>query len=83
MPRRPGRPTETAPIAVRLARQRKPAAEGYLVRDRAPLPEDRRGLAVSTFGKMIRRGWDWLGITPGVADRIGGLIEVPGAGASA
>lgn len=68
---------ERASIAVRLARKRKPAAEGYLVRDRAPLPEDRRGLAVSTFGKIIRQGWDWLGITPGVADRIGGLIEVP------
>ena len=68
---------ERALIAVRLARKRKPAAEGYLVRDRAPLPEDRRGLAVSTFGKIIRQGWDWLGITPGVADRIGGLIEVP------
>jgi Histidine kinase-, DNA gyrase B-, and HSP90-like ATPase len=68
---------ERAPIAVRLARKRKPAAEGYLVRDRAPLPEDRRGLAVSTFGKIIRQGWDWLGITPGAGDRIGGLIEVP------
>jgi len=68
---------EQAPIAVRLARKRKPAAEGYLVRDRVALPEERRGLAVSTFGKIIRQGWDWLGITPGAADRIGGLIEVP------
>jgi Histidine kinase-, DNA gyrase B-, and HSP90-like ATPase len=68
---------ERAPIGVRLARKRKPAAEGYLVRSRLPLPEERRGLAVSTFGKIIRQGWDWLGLTPGTSDRIGGLIEVP------
>ncbi len=42
-----------------------------------PLPEDQRGLAISTFGKVIKRGWDWLGLTPAAPDRIGGLIEVP------
>jgi len=69
---------DVAPIAVRLARKRKPAAAGYMVRDRLPLPEERRGIAVSTFGKVIKRGWDWLGVTPGVAEHVGGLIEVPG-----
>jgi hypothetical protein len=68
---------ESAPIAVRLARKRKPSASGYMVRDRLPLPEERRGLAISTFGKVIKRGWDWLGITPSSPDRIGGLIEAP------
>jgi hypothetical protein len=71
------RPMESAPIAVRLARKRKPSAAGYLLRDRVPLPEDQRGLAISTFGKVIKRGWDWLGLTPAAPDRIGGLIEVP------
>jgi hypothetical protein len=71
------RVTESAPIAVRLARKRKPAAAGYLVHDRGPLPEERRGLAISTFGKVIKRGWDWLGLTPAAPDRVGGLIEVP------
>src|SRR5439155_5641618 len=33
--------------------------------------------AVSTFGKVIKRGWDWLGVTPAAPERIGGLIEVP------
>jgi hypothetical protein len=42
-----------------------------------PLPEEQRGLAVSTFGKVIKRGWDWLGLTPAAPDRVGGLIEVP------
>jgi len=68
---------ERASIAVRLARKRKPAASGYLVRDRLPLREEHRGLAISTFGKVIKRGWEWLGLAPSSPDRIGGLIEVP------
>ncbi len=66
-----------APIEVRLPRKRKAAAAGYLLRDVTPLPEDRRGLAICTLGKTIKRGWDWLGVTPATPDRIGGLIEVP------
>ena len=78
-PARAGRAArpESAPIAIRLARKRKPAAAGYLVRDRGPLPEEQRGLAISTFGKVIKRGWDWLGLTPAAPDRVGGLVEVP------
>jgi len=37
----------------------------------------RRGVAVSTYGKVIKRGWDWLGVTPANQDCIGGLIEAP------
>jgi hypothetical protein len=68
---------QRAPLAVRMARKRKASAVGYLVRDGAPLSEERRGLAVSTFGKVIKGGWDWLGVTPAAGDRIGGLIEAP------
>ena len=70
-------PSETAPISARLGRRRKPSAAGYLVRERAPLPEEQRGLAVSTLGKVIKRGWDWIGVSPADAERTGGLIEVP------
>jgi hypothetical protein len=67
--------SERAPVSIRLRRRRTPSATGFLERD-AYLPTDRQGMAISTFGKVIRRGWDWLGVTP--ADRhIGGLIEVP------
>jgi len=66
-----------APVVIRLGRKRKPAGAGYLVRDAAPLPDDVRGVAVSTFGKVIKRGWDWLGLTPGAPDHVGGLVEVP------
>ncbi len=68
---------EIATIEVKLARRRKPSAAGYLVRETGSLPEDRRGLAVSTMGKVIKRGWDWLGVTPDRPDSIGGLVEVP------
>ena len=54
-----------------------PPPSATCTRDGAPLPEERRGIAVSTFGKVIRRGWDWLGITPASPDHVGGLIEVP------
>ena len=67
----------TAPLAVRIARQRKPSAAGYLVRTAEVLPEDLQGLAVSTFGKVIKRGWDWVGVSPADPERVGGLIEVP------
>jgi Histidine kinase-, DNA gyrase B-, and HSP90-like ATPase len=72
-----GRHVETAPLAVRIGRKRKPAAVGYLMRTREVLDESERGLAVSTLGKVIKRGWDWLGLTPAAADAVGGLIEVP------
>jgi hypothetical protein len=68
---------ERAPLTVRLVRRRKASAAGFLVRDPMALPEERRGLGVSTRGKVIKRGWDWLGVAPGAAERIGGLIEVP------
>jgi Histidine kinase-, DNA gyrase B-, and HSP90-like ATPase len=66
-----------APVVIRLGRKRRPAGTGYLVHDAARLPEDLRGVAISTFGKVIKRGWDWLGLTPGAPEHVGGLIEVP------
>jgi hypothetical protein len=63
---------------VRLPRKRKPAAVGYLERTAVPLPEDLQGLAVSTLGKVIRRGWDWLGLASASPSLVGGLIEAPG-----
>jgi hypothetical protein len=68
---------DRAAIAIRLGRRRTPSALGFLERHGAPLPEDRQGVAVSTFGKVIKRGWDWLGLTPATPARISGLIEAP------
>lgn len=69
---------ESAQISVRLARKRKPSAVGYMVRADHPLSDDEQGIAISTLGKVIKRGWEWLGLTPSGAERVGGLVEVPG-----
>ena len=71
-------PTEHAtPIAIRVGRRRKPSAFGYLVREELPIPEELRGIAVSTYGKVIKRGWDWLGVNPTTPELVHGLVEVP------
>jgi hypothetical protein len=70
-------PAERVTAAIRLGRRRTPSATGFLERHRLPLADDRHGVAISTFGKVIKRGWDWLGLTPAVPARISGLIEAP------
>jgi hypothetical protein len=68
-------PGERVPLSIRVGRRRIPSAVGFIERGLA-LPEDRRGIAISTFGKVIKRGWEWLGIAP-ASHAVGGLIEVP------
>lgn len=68
---------ERAVLAVRIGRKRKPSAVGFLERTTDALPEDQQGIAISTLGKVIKRGWDWLGVSPAEPDRIQGTIEVP------
>lgn len=75
--RQPVYGAELSKLAICLARKRKPAAVGYLARSESPFPEDQRGLAISTYGKVIKRGWDWLGVTPAAPDRTAGMIEAP------
>jgi hypothetical protein len=70
--------TESGALVVRLPRKRKPAAVGFLARTASPLPEERQGLAVSTLGKVIRRGWDWIGLTSSSPGLVAGLVEAPG-----
>jgi hypothetical protein len=61
-------------VAIRLGRRRTPSALGYIARNGFG-GEDREGIAISTFGKVIKRGWDWLGVVPTSHGRITGLIE--------
>ncbi len=67
---------DRVPVLLKIGRQRKASAVGFLLRS-GVLPEDERGIAISTLGKVIKRGWDWLGLTPEDADRISGVLEVP------
>lgn len=73
---------ERISVAMRLARQRKPSGIGFLERDAQPLPDERRGLAVSTLGKVIKRGWDWVGLSPAHPERVAGSVEIPALAAS-
>ncbi len=84
-----GRPVEKrgalggdrACVEVRLPRKRKAAALGYVERFSEPIQEDRQGIAISTLGKVIRRGWDWLGVTCASPSLVAGLVEAPGLAA--
>jgi hypothetical protein len=73
---------ERVAIPIRVGRKRRPSAVVMLERHDLPLPENRQGIAISTFGKVIRRGWDWLGLTPAAPSRVNGLVEVPELAAS-
>lgn len=62
---------------LRLKGQRGYSGLVILTRSETPLPEEDRGIAISTRGKVITRGWDWLGITPTDPECIKGVVEVP------
>ena len=72
---------ERVTVPIRIGRKRIPSAIASLERRDTPSigegVEDRDGIAVSTFGKVIKRGWDWLGLTPATSSRVTGLIEAP------
>jgi hypothetical protein len=68
---------ERVPLEIRMGRRRTPSAVGYMALHDRPLGEDRQGIAISTHGKIIKRGWDWLGLTPAAADRVTGIVEAP------
>jgi hypothetical protein len=68
--------SERVPIVIRLGRRRTLSVVGFLER-RAFVPPDREGVAISTFGKVIKRGWEWLGVAPAARPHITGLVEAP------
>lgn len=62
---------------VQLGRRAKPIGIGFISKSKEDLREDERGIAVSTYGKVIKRGWDWIGITPRNPMRLTGIVEIP------
>ena len=72
-----GRVRDRVTIPIRLGRKRLPSAMAIVERHEYPLPEDQQGIAISTFGKVIKRGWDWLGLAPATVWRVTGLVEAP------
>ena len=77
VPAAPPPAREAVPVEIRLGRRRTPSAAGYLALHDHPLAEGEYGVAISTYGKIIKRGWEWLGVTPTIPDRISGVVEVP------
>ncbi|MEK9180043.1 MAG: ATP-binding protein, partial [Patescibacteria group bacterium] len=77
-------------FAVGLGRRKKAIGAGFLTKRiqlqnwlqkltgqkpaETPLP---RGLSVSTFGKIIKSGWEWLGILPKNHETLCGVVEIP------
>jgi len=64
-------------FVLRLGQRRKIAGYGFVQKFDHDLPEDKRGIAVSTFGKVIKRGWDWIDIMPKNPWKLSGIVEVP------
>jgi hypothetical protein len=71
------RPRDASPFAVKVGRKRRPSATGWITRSLDPLPEEQQGIAIATLGKVIKRGWDWLGVTPAAPAHVHGLVEAP------
>ncbi len=59
-------------------RSRRPVGYGYLLKATDAVPIEKSGIGVSTYGKVIKRGWEWLGLMPRSQATIHGLVEIPG-----
>ena len=71
------RKIEAKPFWIHTSKSGKPIGIGYLSKSQEILPEEKRGIAVSTYGKVIKRGWDWTGIEPRNPMRLSGIVEMP------
>jgi len=61
----------------KLGKRTKLVCSGFIAKSRDDLPETQRGIAVSTLGKVIKRGWDWIGLNPMNPARLTGIVEIP------
>lgn len=50
---------------------------GYIEKKDIEIQEENRGIAISVLGKVVKRGWEWLGINPKNPKKITGVIEIP------
>lgn len=66
-----------ASLSSNLNARGKPVGIGFIGRSDDDLPETQRGIGISAYGKVIKRGWDWIGLTPKHPARLSGIVEVP------
>ncbi len=69
--------TDVKDFWVYLRRRQNPIGFGFMKKSDSEYPEEERGIAISTYGKVIKRGWDWLGISPRNPAQITGIVELP------
>jgi hypothetical protein len=68
-------PVRLKQYLLRRGKTRKPFALARFEYHAEPLPEERQGIAIATYGKVIRR--DWLRQYFRDMERVSGVIEVP------
>ncbi len=64
-------------LIIKVGRKERPIGIGLIEKYKESIPEKEWGIAISTYGKVIKKGWDWLGLKIKNPDRITGLIEIP------
>ncbi len=64
-------------FVVNLGKKAKPVGIGFLEKSKTVIGEEDRALAISTYGKVIKRGWDWTGLSPRNPMHLTGIVEVP------
>lgn len=82
-------PGDIRSFFVHLGKNRKPIGAGFIERANldenfwsrlfgreATRPAD-SGLRISTYGKVIRGGWEWLGVEMKHPELLSGVVEVP------
>lgn len=72
------KPRESRAFEVRVGKRAGFAGFGILFFYEEDQPEEKTGIAVSTYGKIIKRGWEWLGLRPRHPARLYGIVELPG-----
>ncbi len=71
------KPSQRKSFLVKLGKRGRTVGIGFLDRHKEELSEDQRGMAISTYGKVIKRGWDWVGVTPRNPRCLTGIVEIP------
>lgn len=77
-------------FSIRQGKNRAPIGVGYLTKTQNQLnwlekmlgkndqlTSLKPGLYISTFGKVIKGGWEWLGILPKNNESLAGIVEIP------
>lgn len=68
---------QSIPFLIQLGRKVKPVGIGFLSKSKEELSEEQRGMAISTYGKVIKRGWDWVGVALRNPMHLTGIVEIP------